>query len=74
MSKNVHFQTSQLDSTAVLDFLKAVLSLTKRNGAGEGNRTPVRSLGSSYSTIELRPLVKVLTTANSILFSNKMSI
>ena len=27
----------------------------KQNGAGEGNRTPVRSMGSSYSAIELRP-------------------
>ena len=26
------------------------------NGAGDGNRTHVRSLGSSYSAIELRPL------------------
>ena len=27
----------------------------KINGAGEGNRTLVRSMGSSYSAIELRP-------------------
>jgi hypothetical protein len=26
------------------------------SGAGDGNRTHVRSLGSSYSAIELRPL------------------
>ena len=26
-------------------------------GAGDGNRTHVRSLGSFYSAIELRPLV-----------------
>ena len=32
--------------------------LTRNNvsGAGDGNRTHVRSLGSSYSAIELRPL------------------
>ena len=30
-------------------------SIIKKNGAGEGNRTLVRSMGSSYSAIELRP-------------------
>ena len=29
----------------------------QKNGAGEGNRTLVRSMGSSYSAIELRPLM-----------------
>ena len=40
MSKNVHFQTSQLDSTAVLDFLKAVLSLTKKMERARGIEPP----------------------------------
>ena len=34
-----------------------VISLIWRNGAGEGNRTLVSSLGSCSSTIELHPLV-----------------
>ena len=38
-----------------LGSVAGVLSV-KKNGAGEGNRTLVRSMGSSYSAIELRPL------------------
>ena len=33
----------------------SIPALTELDGASEGNRTPVASLGSWYSTIELRP-------------------
>ena len=33
---------------------------TERNGAGEGNRTPVISLEGFCSTIELHPLIQTI--------------
>jgi hypothetical protein len=37
-----------------------------KSGAGDGNRTRVRSLGSSYSAIELRPLALNLVDCTSL--------
>jgi hypothetical protein len=36
---------------------KTVSIFNNLHGAGDGNRTHVRSLGSSHSTTELRPLI-----------------